>query len=126
MTGTGPDLFSPNERVTRGQTVIFLYRMAGESEVTPDGTFSDVDPDKYYAKAVYWALENGITTGYMDGSGKFGPNDKCKREQFVTFLWRFAGKPKPQETKMFADEKRRLLRRRDFLGSRKSRYHRTG
>lgn len=104
-TGTGPDLFSPKDKVTRGQTVTFLYRMAGEPEVTPGNSFIDVDPDKYYAKAVYWALENGITTGYTDGSRKFGPNDKCTREQFVTFLYRAAGKPVPAETKMFADEK---------------------
>ena len=81
-----------------------IGKVSAESELTV--LFKDVaNPSSYYFDPVYWALENGITTGYTDGSGKFGPNDKCTREQFATFLWRAAGKPVPEETKMFVDEK---------------------
>ncbi|MDO4413488.1 MAG: S-layer homology domain-containing protein [Erysipelotrichaceae bacterium] len=101
----GVDLFTPDGNVTRGQMVTFLYRLAGEPEVTGDKTFNDVDPEKFYAKAISWAAENDITTGYADGSGNFGPNDNCTREQIVTFLWRYAKKPAPEKTAEFTDTK---------------------
>ena len=55
------------------------------------GLFDDVPEDAYYAKAVEWAVENGITNG--KGNGLFGSNDPCTRAQIVTFLWRAAGSP---------------------------------
>ena len=55
------------------------------------GLFDDVPADAYYAKAVEWAVENGVTNG--KGSGLFGSNDPCTRAQIVTFLWRAAGSP---------------------------------
>ena len=59
-------------------------------------TFADVPTDAYYAKAVEWAVKNGITNG-MD-NGLFGSNDPCTRGQIVTFLWRAAGSPAPKGT----------------------------
>ncbi|MDO4416443.1 MAG: leucine-rich repeat protein, partial [Erysipelotrichaceae bacterium] len=100
----GVDLFSPNYPVTRGQLVTFLYRLAGEPEVTEDSGFDDVDPAKFYAKPIAWAASNKITTGYA-GRNEFGPDDKCTREQIVTFLWRYAKSPKPQKTTNFTDSK---------------------
>ena len=58
-----------------------------------DGTpaFSDVAASAYYAEAVKWATDNGITNGI--GGGLFGPDNDCTRAQIVTFLWRlYAGK----------------------------------
>lgn len=104
-TGTGPDVFSPDVNVKRGQMVTFLWRLAGEPEPETDMTFNDVDPDKYYAKAISWAAENGITTGYADGSGNFGPDNNCTREQIVTFVWRYADKPAPEAPADFTDLK---------------------
>ena len=98
------DLFSPGYSVTRGQFVTFLYRLAGEPEVTEDSGFDDVDPAKFYAKSIAWAAANGITTGYA-GRNEFGPDDKCTREQIVTFLWRYAESPKPEKTVSFTDSR---------------------
>ena len=100
----GADLFSPDYPVTRGQFVTFLYRLAGEPEVTEDSGFDDVDSEKFYAKSIAWAAANGITTGYA-GRNEFGPDDKCTREQIVTFLWRYAESPKPEKTVSFTDSR---------------------
>ena len=59
-------------------------------------TFADVPTDAYYAKAVEWAVKNGITNG--KDNGLFGSNDPCTRGQIVTFLWRAAGSPAPKGT----------------------------
>ena len=59
-------------------------------------TFADVPTDAYYAKAVEWAVKNGITNG--KDNGLFGSNDPCTRGQIVTFLWRAAGSPVPKGT----------------------------
>ena len=90
--------FRPNNDCTRGQVVTFLWRAAGcpepESKECP---FKDVHStlangkDNPYYEAILWATENGITTGYNDGT--FRPNDSVTRAQFVTFLWRYEGKP---------------------------------
>lgn len=61
--------------------------------MTAADVFSDVDEDAYYAPAVLWAVQNGITSG--TGNGNFSPNQTCTREQIVTFLWNAAGKPAP-------------------------------
>ncbi|MBE6908599.1 MAG: S-layer homology domain-containing protein [Ruminococcaceae bacterium] len=59
--------------------------------------FADVPANAYYADAVKWAAENGITTGTEPGV--FSPNDTCTRGQVVTFLWRMAGQPEPTSKK---------------------------
>ena len=48
--------------------------------------FSDVATNAYYAEAVKWATDNGITTGTT--SSTFSPGSGCTRAQIVTFLWR--------------------------------------
>ena len=91
-TGTSRTTFSPSVACTRAQVVTFLWRAAGKPEPSLDtSTFTDVDKNSYYYKAVLWAVENGITTGY--NSTTFGPNDSCTRCQVVTFLYRDAGQP---------------------------------
>ena len=81
--------FAPNATCTRAQVVTFLWRAAGSPEPESLSSLSDVPADAYYAKAVAWALENGITTG--TGNGTFTPNAVCSRGQIVTFLWRALG-----------------------------------
>ena len=86
-TGVGNDLFAPEQPCTRAQIVTFLWRAAGSPE--PKSTaagMTDVVPGSYYAKAVAWAVENGITTGTAEG--KFSPDATCTRAQAVTFLAR--------------------------------------
>ncbi len=84
-SGTGSGTFSPATTVTRGQTVTFLHRAAG-SPLAGNSGFNDVSDGAYYAKAVAWAAENGITSG--TGSGKFSPGADCTRGQIVTLLYR--------------------------------------
>ena len=84
-TGTGDGKFSPDATCTRAQSVTFLFRAIGKL-VDSKAEFSDVLTDSYYANAVDWAVENGVTNGI--GDGLFGPNNSCTRAQIVTFLWR--------------------------------------
>ena len=88
--GIGNGLFGPNQPCTRAQIVTFLWHAAGSPEPKSMSSFSDVSADSYYAKAVAWAVENGITTG--TGDGKFSPDATCTRAQSVTFLFRAIGK----------------------------------
>ena len=84
-TGTADGRFSPNAPCTRAQAVTFLFRA---SKASADGApaFSDVAADAYYAEAVKWATDNGITNGTTDIT--FSPGSGCTRAQIVTFLWR--------------------------------------
>ena len=83
--GTTDVTFSPNAACTRAQSMTFLYR-ASEASASGAPTFYDVAEDAYYAAAVKWATDNGITNGI--GNGLFGSNNTCTRAQIVTFLWR--------------------------------------
>ena len=88
-TGTGDGGFAPTAECTRAQVVTFLYRAAGEPEVTAtECDFPDVDLDEWYGQAVLWAVENGVTTG--KDNGLFDPNGIVTRAEFVTFLSRAA------------------------------------
>ena len=87
-SGTKAGRFDPDAPCTRAQSVTFLYRAAGSPAVTGGAGFSDVATNAYYAAAVAWAVENGVTTGTKDGG--FSPNAACTRAQIVTFLYRSA------------------------------------
>ncbi len=87
-TGMSAAAFDPNGSCTRAQIVTFLWRAAGSPEPKTMKGFDDVASKAYYAKAVAWAVENGITTG--TSTSKFSPNDPCTRTQAVTFLFRYA------------------------------------
>lgn len=89
--GVGNGLFAPNQPCTRAQIVTFLWRAAGSPAPKNMSSFADVPADAFYAKAVAWAVENGITGG--TGDGKFSPNATCTREQAVAFLYRASGSP---------------------------------
>ena len=84
--GIGNNLFAPDQPCTRGQIVTFLWRAAGSPEPKNMGSFADVAADSYYAKAVAWAMENGVTTGTT--AATFSPDAVCTRAQAVTFLAR--------------------------------------
>ena len=84
-TGTANGRFAPDATCTRAQGMTFLFRA---SKASADGApaFSDVAADAYYAEAVKWATDNGITNGTT--SSTFSPGSGCTRAQIVTFLWR--------------------------------------
>ena len=86
-SGVGNHLFAPDQPCTRAQIVTFLWRAAGSPEPKNVGSFSDVPASAYYAKAVAWAVENGITTG--TGEGRFSPDAACTRGEIVTLLYRY-------------------------------------
>ena len=88
--GKANGLFGSNDPCTRGQIVTFLWRAAGSP--APKGTAkvpADVLPGSYCYDAVAWAIENGVTNGFADGT--FGVNNTCTRGQSVTFLYRAMG-----------------------------------
>lgn len=87
MEGNGIS-FLPNGTVTRAMVVTTLWRMAGEPSAEVEESFSDVSAGAWYANAVAWGASNGIALG--DGQGKFLPDVAVTREQFATFLLRYA------------------------------------
>lgn len=99
--GIGNKLFGSNDPCTRAQIVAFLWRAAGSPGPKTMSGFSDVPADSYYAKAVAWAVENGITGG--TGDGKFSPDATCTRAQAVTFLYRASGAPAVSGNAAFSD-----------------------
>ncbi|WP_432617844.1 S-layer homology domain-containing protein, partial [Butyricicoccus sp.] len=90
MNGVGNALFAPNQTLNRAMLVQILYNEAGNPEVKASDAFQDVAADSWYAKAVAWAAQNGIVSGY--GNGKFGPTDAVTREQAVQILYAYAQK----------------------------------
>lgn len=76
----------PNAAINRAQMVTMLWRAAGQPTAGGTANFTDVPADSYYANAVSWAVEGGITAGV--GGGRFDPNSTCTRAQIVTFLYR--------------------------------------
>ena len=99
--GMSDTLFAPNAACTRAQIVTFLWRAAGSPEPSALSSFADVPADAYYAKAVAWAVENGITNGTTDTT--FSPDDICTRAHGVTFLSRAAKADTASGNSNFAD-----------------------
>ena len=77
---------NPNGTIDRAQMVTMLWRAAGQPTAGGTANFTDVPADSYYANAVSWAVEGGITAGV--GDGRFDPAATCTRAQIATFLWR--------------------------------------
>ena len=84
--GLSDTMFGPYESCTRAQIVTFLWRAAGSPEPKTASSFTDVPANAYYAKAVAWTVENGITNGMT--ATEFAPDAICTRGQSVTFLYR--------------------------------------
>ncbi len=90
ISGYNATTFAPNDKLTRGMIVTILYRMEGSPNNDGKSRFSDVSTKEYYAKAVKWAVNNGIVHGY-DGTTKFGPNDNIIRQDLAAILKNYAG-----------------------------------
>ena len=99
--GTAAGVFTPNGSCTRAQMVTFLWRLMGEPEAESESAFADVDAGAYYAAAVDWATEAGVTKGVS--KSHFAPNAAITRGQAVTLLWRLAGEPEPEQDSPFTD-----------------------
>lgn len=93
MTGMTDNLFGPNILMTREMFVTVLARMEGvdiSAYAGQTGGFTDASADGWYAPYVAWAASTGVTTGYTDGSGRFGVGDPITREQMFTMMYRYA------------------------------------
>ena len=77
----------PDAAINRAQMVTMLWRTMGQPAAGGAANFNDVPANSYYAQAVAWAVENGITAGV--GGGRFDPNSTCTRAQIATFLYRY-------------------------------------
>ena len=88
MNGTAATKFTPNGTTTRAMVAQVLYNLAGQPAVEGENPFVDVAADAWYADAVIWAAETGLTTGVK--ADRFAPNDQVTREQLVTFICRYA------------------------------------
>ena len=101
MSGTSGTTFFPDQEMTRAMLATVLYRAAGSPEVSGSSPFSDAANNTWYTDAVLWASQNGLVGGY--GNGLFGVNDPVTREQMITIIWRYAGRPSDGSGSVFAD-----------------------
>ncbi|RMH78365.1 MAG: S-layer homology domain-containing protein, partial [Actinomyces sp.] len=84
----GSTTFKPDDPVTRGEMVTFLWRCAGEPAVSTPHGFTDVAAGRFYEPAVRWAKATGITTGSPAGSTTFKPDDPTTRGEMAAFITR--------------------------------------
>lgn len=103
IKGMTPTTFEPDGTLTRAETAMLLYRMAGEPEVKEAPTFTDVKADDWYAVAIAWAEDEKIVNGMTPTT--FEPNSKVTRAQLVTMLYRMVGEPEVKEAATFTDVK---------------------
>lgn len=101
MAGKGSGKFAPNDNMTRAELATVLYRHAESPTVTVSPDFTDVKEDTWYTRAVAWAQESNIVSGY--GNGRFGTNDPVRREDIAVIFWRYAGRPEVGKDAEFAD-----------------------
>jgi hypothetical protein len=96
MVGFGDGTFQPNVNLTRAMMVQLLYNLADNPAVSGSSPFTDVVENAWFTKAIIWGNQQGIAMG--NGDGTFSPNEDITREQMVTMLWRYAGKPSASST----------------------------
>lgn len=90
VAGTSATTFAPEKSCTRAEAVTFLWRAAGQPAATiTSHSFTDVNENAYYYKALLWGVENGIV--YGTSTTTFEPDTVCNRAQIATFLYRASG-----------------------------------
>ena len=100
MNGIDSYCFAPQDEVSRAMIATVLHRLAGAQKAGGSNPFPDVEAGRWYSDAVIWAAGEKIIEGY--GNGSFGTNDPVTREQLVTMLWRYQGKPAGEEDALAA------------------------
>ena len=88
MVGKSSNIFDPLGTITRADFCQLLYNHMGNPYITITSSFKDVNPGKYYYRAVLWAQQKGIVSGYENGM--FGPDDSVTREQVIQMLYKYA------------------------------------
>ena len=94
FAGTASDRFDPGVVMNRAMLVTVLWRMEGQPAASIQPGFADVEASEWYGPAVAWAAETGLVAGYSEWA--FGPLDDLTKEQIITILHRWAGKPEPE------------------------------
>ena len=92
MKGVSDSFFDPYAKVRRSETAQVLFNMSGAKATSLKNQFTDVNEGDWFANAVNWAVRKGVMSGVSKGA--FNPNQYITREEFVTALYRYAGKPK--------------------------------
>ena len=94
--GYSDNTFGIDKTCTRGEAVMFIWRLMGKPEpkTQAKSPFKDVPKTHAFYKAILWAAQKGITKGFGDGT--FGINKKCTRGQIMMFIWRAKGMPAPK------------------------------
>ena len=90
MNGNSPTQFAPHAALTRAMVAQVLYNFSGRPDVTQAASFSDVSDDQWFAKAVAWAQQNDIMSGYPNGT--FGAYTPITRQDFAAVLYRYSNK----------------------------------
>ena len=80
--------FEPNAKVTRAMVASILYRINGSPDVEYTGKFTDVKEGSWYTKAIEWCAQNGLASGYTDGT--FKPNGNVSRQELAVFMYKLA------------------------------------
>ena len=101
MSGLPDGTFGPKVTMTRAQLVQMLYAMEGKPDVALTNQFSDVNSGEWFAKAVSWAVESGVTGGV--GGGEFAPNAKITRQEMAVMLYAYWGRPEAAGKPDFVD-----------------------
>ncbi|MEM8705743.1 MAG: S-layer homology domain-containing protein [Actinomycetota bacterium] len=101
VNGTSPTTFSPTRPMTRAEFATVVWRRAGEPKPQRPAPFNDVPSTSFFADAVAWMVEQGITTGTSPTT--FHPNRTLTRGECATFLWRWRGRPRRATVQRFDD-----------------------
>ncbi len=88
MVGMDEKTFAPDQQLSRAMLAVILYAMAGEPAVTGESPFTDVPAGCWYTDAIIWAAQNGIVSGFGDGT--FRPNAAITRAQAAVMLYGYA------------------------------------
>ncbi len=88
MSYDGNNTFNPEGNITRGMIATILYRMANAPKVTYKPTFKDVKDNLWYSKAITWASEVKVVSGYHNG--EFGVDDNITRQDLAIMLRNYA------------------------------------
>ena len=88
ISGFNDGTFRPDDTVTRRQSAVMLWRMAGKPAATATTSFSDISSGETTYPAIQWGASVGLIKGFSDGT--FGPEQNCLRQQIVIFLYRYA------------------------------------
>ena len=88
MVGVNETTFAPSQEMSRAMLAVILYARAGQPAVEAANPFTDVPADSWYTDAVIWAADNGIVSGFGDGT--FRPNEAVTRAQAAVMLYGYA------------------------------------